>query len=274
MSTSYEPADQQSEEPRRGTEGEPHPPRGEHRATTRADALMGRDGRAEAVTREGATVGDSAASRDGAATTPENDTAVGEDVAARDGEVISEKEKYGGVKVGSAFFGWLTATGMAVLLTAVAAAAGTAVSVANNTNVSDALNQATKNPQTVGFAGSIILLVIIFIAYYCGGYVAGRMARFNGIRQGLAVWLWTVVIAIIVAILGAVAGSNFNILANLNSFPRIPVNEGTVSTAGIVALVIAAVASLVGAVLGGLAGMHFHRKVDKARLHPETRKAV
>ncbi len=270
MSTSYEPADQQSEEPRRGAEGEPHPPRGEHRATTRAGAT---DGGSASAGNE-APSNDRAAARDGAASTPENDGAGREDVAARDGEVITEKEKYGGVKIGSAFFGWVTATGMAVLLTAVAAAAGTAVSVANNTNVSDALNQATKNPQTVGFAGSIILLVIIFIAYYCGGYVAGRMARFNGIRQGLAVWLWTVVMAIVVAILGAVAGSQFNILANLNSFPRIPVNEGTVSTAGIVALVIAAVASLVGAVLGGLAGMHFHRKVDRARLHPETRKAV
>jgi hypothetical protein len=70
----------------------------------------------------------------------------------------------------------------------------------------------------------------------------------------------------VVAILGAVAGSTYNVLANLNSFPRIPVNEGTLSTGGIIALLAVALASLVGAVLGGLAGMHFHRKVDKAGL--------
>ncbi len=70
----------------------------------------------------------------------------------------------------------------------------------------------------------------MFIAYYCGGYVASRMARFNGIRQGIAVWLWAVVVAIAVAILAAVAGSKFNILAQLNSFPRIPVSEGSLTT--------------------------------------------
>jgi hypothetical protein len=180
--------------------------------------------------------------------------------------VAREKDAFGGVKVGSAFFGWLTATGTAVLLTALLAAAGTAVGVATNTPVGQAANQATQNAATVGVVGGIVLLVILFIAYYCGGYVAGRMARFNGAKQGVAVWLWAVVIAIVVAVLGAVAGSKYNVLANLNSFPRIPVNEGTLSTGGIIALLAVALASLVGAILGGLAGMHFHRKVDKAGL--------
>jgi amino acid transporter len=180
--------------------------------------------------------------------------------------VAREKDAFGGVKIGSAFFGWLAATGTAVLLTALVAAAGTAVGVATNTQVGQAANQATQNATTVGLIGGIVLLVILFIAYYCGGYVAGRMARFNGAKQGVAVWLWAVVIAVLVAILGAVAGSKYNVLANLNSFPRIPVNEGTLSTGGIIALLAVALASLVGAILGGLAGMHFHRKVDKAGL--------
>jgi ABC-type dipeptide/oligopeptide/nickel transport system permease subunit len=47
---------------------------------------------------------------------------------------------------------------------------------------------------------------------------------------------------------------------------RIPVNEGTVSTAGLIATLAIALAALVGAVLGGLAGMRFHREVDKAGL--------
>ena len=47
-----------------------------------------------------------------------------------------------------------------------------------------------------------------FVAYYCGGYVAGRMARFDGVKQGVAVWVWALVIAIIVTVLGAVGGSS------------------------------------------------------------------
>jgi len=107
---------------------------------------------------------------------------------------------------------------------------------------------------------------VLFVAYYCGGYVAGRMARFNGLRQGLAVWLWAVVIAVVMAVLVAVAGSNYNVLSKLNSFPRIPVSEGNLTTGGIIALVVVAVGSLAGALLGGLAGMRFHRRVDKAGL--------
>jgi hypothetical protein len=180
--------------------------------------------------------------------------------------VAAEKEQYGGIKIGSAFFGWLTATGTAVLLTALVAASGTAVAVATNTDVARATTQATQDPKTVGLIGTVVLLVILFVAYYCGGYVAGRMARFDGAKQGLAVWLWALVIAVVVAIVGAVGGSKYNVLAQLNSFPRIPVNEGSLSTAGIVALIAVAAASLAGAILGGLAGMRFHRKVDKAGL--------
>lgn len=56
------------------------------------------------------------------------------------------------------------------------------------------------------------------------------MARFDGIKQGLAVWLWAVVIAIVVTIIGAIAGSRFNLLADVNSFPRIPITEGDLTT--------------------------------------------
>jgi hypothetical protein len=180
-------------------------------------------------------------------------------------EVVSrEKEQYGGVKLGSAFFGWLTATGTAVLLTALVAAAGTAVGLATGTSADSATSEAANDPATVGLVGGIILLVVLFVAYYCGGYVAGRMARFDGAKQGVAVWLWALLIAILVAVLGIVAGNEFNILAELNGFPRIPVGEGDLSTAGILAAIGVAVASLAGAVLGGIAGMRFHRRVDRA----------
>jgi hypothetical protein len=188
-----------------------------------------------------------------------------EEVPTRETVVAREKEQFGGIKIGAAFFGWLAATGTAVLLTALVAAAGTAVGLA--TNVDAAVNQAS-NDQTVGWLGITVLLVILFVAYYCGGYVAGRMARFNGAKQGFMVWVWAVIAAVIVAVLGLVAGPQYNILANLNSFPRIPVNEGQLNTMGVIAAVVVAVVALIGAVLGGLAGMHFHRKVDRAGFRP------
>ena len=187
--------------------------------------------------------------------------------ATREMAAAREREAFGGIKIGSAFFGWLAATGMAVLLTALVAAAGTAVGLATNTDVNTAVGRAASN-QTVGIAGIIVLLVILFASYYSGGYVAGRMARFNGAKQGFAVWIWALIAAVLVAVLGMIAGEQFNILAQLNSFPRIPVNEGQVTTTGIIAAVVVALVALVGAVLGGMAGMHFHRKVDRAGFTP------
>lgn len=184
----------------------------------------------------------------------------------REDAVTVQRRRFGGVKIGSAFFGWLTATGMTVILTALLAGAGAAVGVATGTDVGTATSTATANPGTVGMAGAIALGVIVAVAYFCGGYVAGRMARFSGATQGAAVWVWAIVVAIVVAIVGAAAGGGYDVLSRVNTFPRIPVGQGDLTTAGITALVIAALVSLVGAVLGGLAGMRYHRAVDRAGL--------
>jgi hypothetical protein len=183
----------------------------------------------------------------------------GDDVD-RSSVVGREKEALGGVKVGSAFFGWLTATGMAVLLTALVTGGGAAVSLAQGNGTEGG------TIETIGLTEAIVLLVIFFLAYYCGGYVAGRMARFNGFKQGFAVWVWAAVIAVAVAILAATAGDKYDIQSKLNNFPRIPANEGDVTTNGIIAAVAIAAVTLVGAIMGGLAGMRFHRRVDKAGL--------
>src|SRR3712207_6852807 len=54
----------------------------------------------------------------------------------------------------------------------------------------------------------------------------------------------------------------YNVLSQLD-LPRIPIDEGTATTAGISALVAVLVVTLVAAILGGLLGARYHRKVDK-----------
>ena len=169
------------------------------------------------------------------------------------------------MKVGAAFFGWLTAFGTATILTALLAATGAALGLGAE-DVEAAADQVGLDAGTIGWIGAIALLVILFVAYYCGGYVAGRMARFNGVVQGLAVWVWALVIAIVVALLGVVVGSQYDVFADLNIFPRIPLSEGDLTMAGIATAVAVAVASLGGAVLGGKAGTHYHRKVGPRRI--------
>jgi hypothetical protein len=210
--------------------------------------------------------------RPGPALTPAGSVAADQVVdprALREDVVARERREFGGMKFGSAFFGWLTATGMAVLLTALVAAAGAAVGLGATGSPNAAADQANKNAATVGLVGAIALVVILFVSYFCGGYVAGRMARFSGLRQGVAVWIWAVIIAVVVAVLSLILGSQYNILGNLNSFPRIPLDEGSLTLTGVITTVVVAVVSLIGAILGGLAGMHYHRRVDRVGFSPD-----
>ena len=174
--------------------------------------------------------------------------------------LVEEKRRFGGVKFGSAFFGWLTAFGAVVLLTALVAAVGAAIGIETGTTPEEVANAASDNPETTSIWGAIAAAIALFVAYLAGGYVAGRMARFSGALQGLAVWLWGIIIAIVVALLTMLAGSRWNVLEALDGFPRIP-TEAT--TTGIITAVVAAVVTLAGAVLGGILGMRFHRKVDR-----------
>ena len=89
------------------------------------------------------------------------------------------------------------------------------------------------------------------------------MARFDGPRQGVAVWVIGLLVVLALAVAGAVLGAQYNVLQQLN-LPRIPIEEGTATTAGIITLVAILVATLVGAVLGGTLGTRYHRKIDRA----------
>ncbi|TFB95897.1 hypothetical protein [Cryobacterium sp. HLT2-28] len=187
-------------------------------------------------------------------------------LTVRDDVVNREKARFGGIKWGAAFFGWLTATGTAVILTALFAGIGTVVGFNSTDSADQAAGAAADNADTLALIGAIALAVVVFLSYLCGGYVAGRMARFNGAKQGVAVWVWAIIIAFITAIIGAIAGSQLNVLENMNSLPSIPLNGGNLTAGSIITALVVVVVSLAGAILGGLAGMRFHRRVDREGL--------
>jgi hypothetical protein len=174
--------------------------------------------------------------------------------------VAAQRARFGGLKWGAAFFGWLSANGLAVLLIALLGAAGVVLGLAQGV---DSAGEAAEQAGTIGLGGAIAVLVVLFLAYLAGGYVAGRMSRFDGVRQGVAVWVIGLVVVLVLAAAGAIAGAEYNVLQQLD-LPRIPVDEGTATTGGIITLVALLVATLLGAMLGGKLGDRYHRKVDRA----------
>jgi hypothetical protein len=176
-----------------------------------------------------------------------------------------QRDEYGGFNFGAAFFGWLVAVGIAVLLTALLSAAGAAIGL---TDLSE--GDAEANAETISILGGILLIAVLAISYYAGGYVAGRMSRFDGGRQGLGVWLMGLVATVVLAVLGAIAGSEYNLFSQLN-LPRIPIDEGSLAGGAVVALVLVLVATALAAISGGKVGERYHRKVDRVGYEPRRR---
>jgi hypothetical protein len=87
------------------------------------------------------------------------------------------------------------------------------------------------------------------------------MSRFDGGRQGIGVWLVGLLVTIALAVLALIAGSEYNVLEQLN-MPSLPVGESELQTGGIIASVLAVLATILAAMLGGKAGERYHRKVD------------
>jgi len=179
-------------------------------------------------------------------------------------DVVEQHRRFGGLSIASAFFGWLSATGLAALLLAICAAGGAAFALSDD----HPIGTGKQNAASISIGAGVLLVAILAIAYFAGGYVAGRMARFDGARQGVAVWIIGVLVTAALAIAGLVFGSEYNVLTRLD-LPNIPVDEGSFTTGGIVALIAALIVMLIAAFLGGKTGEEYHRRVDRSGAYNE-----
>lgn len=173
----------------------------------------------------------------------------------------AQRHMYGGLNLGAAFFGWLVSTGMAAIITSLLAGAGAAVAFSPVQHVT--VQGVVHSAVTIGLVGGILLLVALAISYLAGGYVAGRMSRFDGVRQGIGVWIIGIIVTVILGGVGALFGARYNALQQIN-LPHIPISQGTFSTAGYVAFAAILIVTLVAAIIGGKLGERYHRKIDRA----------
>ena len=211
----------------------------------------GEDGEERTAARAGGAAGGATASVDG---TSERTITRG----ALTGEALKtararQRDEFGGLNWGSSFFGWLVAVGIAALITGLLAAMGAAIG----------LTTQDANVDSLGLGGGIALLAALMLAYFCGGYVAGRMSRFDGARQGAGVWVIAFVVTVALALLAIIAGDKYNVVAQLG-LPSIPVGSSELRSGGWIALLAVVVGTFLAAVAGGKSGERFHRRVDRA----------
>src|ERR671921_642749 len=118
--------------------------------------------------------------------------------------------------------------------------------------------------------GLALLGVLIFLTFFFGGYVAGRLARFDGGRNGAMVLVWMFIVVLILALAAAIFSGFLPdgiavVLANL--LDRIVSTADNLAGAGLVGLVTAAAALLLaflGGSLGGRMGSRYHAEIDRA----------
>jgi hypothetical protein len=172
-------------------------------------------------------------------------------------ELRRERQEFGGrIQWEAAFFGLLAAIGLAASLVAMVLGGLVAAGVTSFSEDSAGLVERMMT------GGGAIAVAILALSYLAGGYVAARMARFDGWRQGLGIWLLSLVIVLAAAVTAWIAGGELDPTDSI-TLPDNPVDEGPLGGSAWVIAAVLLVVPLLSALIGGVVGERFHRAVDQ-----------
>jgi Na+-driven multidrug efflux pump len=169
------------------------------------------------------------------------------------------RERYGGFYWGADFIGFAVATFFSLVFCAIVGGVTGAIGYRAGAHVPKLGRAISITTQNVGMAAVAATLIALFLAFIIGGYTAGRMARFDGIKNGLGVVLWTVVVGILLAIAGGVLDAKYQVTRPLH----LNLSASLLSAAGTLVLICTLIAMLGGGIAGGIIGEHFHWEIDR-----------
>ena len=178
----------------------------------------------------------------------------------RERRELASDAGFGGFSFTSILAGVLVAYGAFAILAGLAAAVVGAVG--DDTDLS-------TDWETLGTTGGLVVAGLLFLAYLFGGYVAGRMARRNGLVHGLGVLVLGVVIVGVVAALVRSSDGTAAIADNLRSL-GIPTTGEEYGQAGTVAGIASLIALVVGSLLGGVLGERWHARLFARAVDPNV----
>jgi hypothetical protein len=165
--------------------------------------------------------------------------------------VYRARRRFGGFDLGAVLAGLLAAVGMTALLGGLAGAIGT---VGYQMDVQ-------RDREAMSAGGFITGLVVLVLSFLVGGWVAGRVARYDGGVNGFASAVFFVLLSAVVAGLGAWFGDQYDVFASIR-LPQWFTSE-TNTSAAVLSAIAALVVVLAAGWLGGLAGSRYHRRADK-----------
>lgn len=178
--------------------------------------------------------------------------------AEAEAEVDPELLSYRGFKFGAAFFGWLVAISMWVLLMAAVAAAALGTAEILDYTTSDAQAQ----PCAASLTAAGVTIFMLAVAFFVGGYVAGRLARFDGGRQGFGVWMIAAVVTAIAAGVGWLVDNQYAVVDDINR-PDVALADNTLLLGSIAVAATLLLLTLLAAIVGGKAGRRYHDRIDE-----------
>ena len=171
--------------------------------------------------------------------------------ARRDVGVSEARNRFGGLDIPATLVGMLTALAVLVLLGGLIGAAIGAIGYQTG------LDKAKEELSIASLVGGLITL---FIAFLIGGWAAGRIARYDGGRNGLLTAVWAIVLAAVLSGLGAWLGAKYDVFRNVE-LPQF-FSRDAATIGGIVSALVAIAAMLLGGFLGGKWGERYHRRAD------------
>jgi len=157
------------------------------------------------------------------------------------------RRRFGGFDLLAALAGMLAALGAAVLLAGLAAAAGS-VGYSRGAEAEDLSN-----------GGLVTGIAVLLVAFFVGGWVAGRMARYDGVLNGASTAVLFVLLAAGLSAVGAWLDNRYDFLDEVN-LPQW--FTGTSDGAAIASAVLGILAMVLAATLGGAVGARYHRRAD------------
>ena len=172
------------------------------------------------------------------------------------------RDMYGGVDWLASFLGFIFAlvAGSFFLLVAGLVLAPLGVS----------MDFASAEIGPAAITGLVLVAILVFLTYFFGGYVAGRLARFDGGRNGAMLLLWTGVTVLVLALVNAVLSGFLparvsedignlvqnNLLSTIGGLSQLGV-------AGVLIFAGALLVALAGGFLGGRLGSRYHTEIDR-----------